>query len=169
MRSLEATTSVVPAPSLADFTQPGLIVPFLQGHDTPAIVGELSQALHREGAVPDSLAFYHAALNQELLSPSALDCGIALPHARVAGVQHVSFALGRTPEPLLWSTQGHQRVQLCFLLAVPATESTAYLHVLGSLARLGQHETALLELRRAASVQQILHILRQFQVRSTRR
>src|ERR1051325_3504138 len=88
--------------SLADYTEPALIVPQLRERDTAGVVKELSQLLREGGRVPDLLAFYNAALNHEFLVNSATDCGIAFPHARLHGVTESCFAFGRTQEPFVW-------------------------------------------------------------------
>lgn len=151
--------------TLADYTQPGLIVPQLRQRDTAGVVNELSQALQREGYVPDLLPFYHAALNQELLAGSALASGLAFPHARLTGVKRLQFAFGRTPQPIIWGAKGSYPVQLIFLLAVPATDAANYLHLLASLAKLGQHTGLLAELRVADSAEAILAALQQIRLR----
>lgn len=145
--------------TLADYTDPALIVPALREHDTPGILGELSQALQRHGCIPDMLPFYHSALNQELLSNSAHSCGIAFPHARVGGVKHVQFALGRAPKPVIWGSKNSWPVQFIFLLAVPATDAAQYLHLLAALARLGQQQDRLMELRLAATTEELFAVL----------
>jgi len=66
-------------------------VPRLRQGDIAGIIGELSQALQREGCVPDVLPFYQAALNQELLTSSALECGLAFPQHRLGGIRHFSL------------------------------------------------------------------------------
>ena len=119
----EATINVAAPISLADYTRPALIVPRLRERDTAGIISELSQALQREGCVPDVLPFYQAALNQELLTNSALDCGLAFPHARLGGIKRLQFAFGRTPEPIVWGAKSAWPVQFIFLLAVPATDA----------------------------------------------
>ena len=58
----EAILSIAAPVSLADYTQPALIVPQLRERDTAGIIGELSQALQRQGCVPDVLPFYQAAI-----------------------------------------------------------------------------------------------------------
>jgi mannitol/fructose-specific phosphotransferase system IIA component (Ntr-type) len=161
----EATINVAAPVSLADYTRPMLIVPRLRDADTAGIVGELSQVLHREGAVPDVLPFYQAALNQELLSSSALDCGLAFPHARLSGVKRLQFALGRTLEPIAWGAKSSWPVQLIFLLAVPATDAAGYLQLLASLARLGQQPEALALLRAAENAEAILTVLGNIRIR----
>jgi PTS system fructose-specific IIC component len=145
--------------TLAAYTQPTLIVPELREHDTAGIIGELSQSLQRHGSVLDMLPFYHAALNQELLSNSALPCGMAFPHARLGGVKQVQFALGRAPQPVTWGSKNSWPVRLIFLLAVPATDAAQYLHLLAALARLGQQPERLAELCSASSAEGIFSAL----------
>ncbi len=138
MLPLEVTSDLVAQATLADYTQPGLIVPRLDPVDTTGVIAELSHALQREGCVPDVLTLYHTALNQELLSSSALECGVALPHARLSGIKRLCFAIGCTPSPIVWGTKNSLPVRLVFLLAVPATDAADYLHLLATLARLGR-------------------------------
>jgi mannitol/fructose-specific phosphotransferase system IIA component (Ntr-type) len=161
----EATINVAAPVSLADYTRPALIVPRLREGDTAGIVSELSQVLHREGAVPDVLPFYQAALNQELLTSSALDCGLAFPHARLSGVKRLQFALGRTLEPIVWGAKSSWPAQLIFLLAVPATDAAGYLQLLASLARLGQQPEVLAQLRAAENAEAILTVLGNIRIR----
>jgi mannitol/fructose-specific phosphotransferase system IIA component (Ntr-type) len=161
----QATTDVAAPVSLADYTRPALIVPRLRERDTPGVISELSQALQREGCVPDVLPFYQAALNQELLTNSALDCGFASPHARLSGIKRLQFAFGRTPEPVVWGAKSAWPVQFIFLLAVPATAAADYLHLLASLARLGQQPDHLAQLRSAESAEAILAALARISVR----
>src|ERR1017187_7470179 len=161
----EATVIVAPPVSLADYTHPGLIVPSLRERDTAGIISELSQVLQREGSVPDVLPFYQAALNQELLANSALESGLAFPHARLSGVKRLQFAFGRPPEPIVWGGRSSWPVQLVFLLAVPATDAAGYLHLLAILARLGQQPEHLAQLRAADNAEAILAVLQKARMR----
>ncbi len=162
---LDATIAVTVPATLAQFTRRTLVVPELRDRDTAGIISELSQVLQREGCVTDVLPFYHTALNQELLSNSAIECGLALPHARLNGVKRLTFALGRTPEPVIWGAKGSWPVQFIFLLAVPATDAAGYLHLLASLARLGQQPQILDQLRAAESAEAVLAVLEGIRLR----
>jgi mannitol/fructose-specific phosphotransferase system IIA component (Ntr-type) len=163
--AFESTINVAAPASLADYTRPALIVPRLREKDTAGIISELSQLLQREGCVPDVLPFYQAALNQELLTNSALECGFALPHARLSGIKRLQFALGRTPEPIVWGAKNSWRVQLIFLIAVPATDAAGYLHLLASLARAGQQPEILARLCAAEDAQACLAVLEEIKLR----
>jgi len=160
----DGTTRAIAEGSLADFTRRELIVLRLQDRDAAGIIGELSRVLREQDCVPDVLPFYQAALNQELLSNSANGFGIAVAHARLGGVKHLQFALGRAARPVVWGTKGSWPVQLVFLLAVPATDAASYLHLLSSLARLGRNPETLAELLAASDASTVLAVLRKIKL-----
>jgi len=151
--------------SVADFTGPGLMVPRLQGRDAATVIRELCVVLQRETGVPDLLPFYHAALNREFLFSTAMGHGLAIPHARVSGLARLSFALGRSAEPLFWVPKGHPLVRLVFLCAVPATEATAYRLLSSGLARLAKEPRWLRTLLGADGASEMLDALRQVTLR----
>ena len=152
-------TSPALSRSLADFTRCDLIVPQLHERDAAGIIGELSRVLGQSDGVPDALSFYQAALNQELLSDSTARFGMAVAHARHSGVKRLQFAFGRVPTPVVWGAKGSWPVQLIFLLAVPATESSRYFNLLSSLARLAQNPDAVAKLLAAPDAPAILLVL----------
>ena len=165
MPLLDFTPQSVANGSLTSYTRASLIVPQLKERDTAGIINELAVVLQRQGCVPDMLPFYHAALNQELLTSSAQDCGIAFPHGRLSGVKELQFAFGRAPEPVNWGAKGAWPVQLVFLLAVPATDAARYLNLLASIARLGQQPDCLNALRKAQTTEEILSALQSVRTR----
>ena len=162
---LDVTVGPVGQLTLARYTSRSLIIPRLRERDTAGIISELSQTLQREGCLSDVLPFYHAALNHELMTSSAHPSGLALPHGRVSGVKQLQFAFGRACEPVAWGSKGSWPVQLVFLLAVPATDAASYLHLLASLARLGQQPEQLAALRAAPDSQSVLSILEKIRIR----
>lgn len=150
---------------LADYTRPALILPELRERDTAGVVKELSQLLHEQGCVPDVLAFYHAALNHEFLVNSAMECGVAIPHARLNGVIESSFAFGRACQPFSWGSRPSSPVQFVFLLAVPATDAAGFLQLLSALARLGREEHLLSGFQGRESAEQIYKFFKGIKVR----
>lgn len=153
--------------TLADFTSPGIIIPWLRGQDVATILQELSQVLYQEKRVPDMLPFYHAVLNREFLVNTDLEPGMAFPHARLAGLSELSFALGRSPRPISWGARTGHPVRLVFLLAVPATDSTQYLQVISGLARFAREARLVEKLYSAQDTFQIFEVLQQIPLRTT--
>ncbi|MBI4327483.1 MAG: PTS sugar transporter subunit IIA [Chloroflexi bacterium] len=154
--------------SLADFSSEPLMVPELQERDTAGVIKELSQALQLESCIPDLLPFYHAALNREFLTSTALSQGLAFPHARLGGLQQLWFALGRSADPIIWGSKGALPVRLVFLVAVPSTDATSYLHLLSGLSRLGKENQYLEDLLTAKSPEEMVAILKQIRLRNGR-
>jgi len=151
--------------TLADFTSPGLVIPHLRGQDTATVIQELVQALQREGRVPDLLPFYQAALHREFLGSTDMETGMAFPHARLAGLKELSFALGRSEEPLAWGSRTVRSVRLVFLMMVPATDSTQYLWLISGLARLAKDHPLVEKLHAAQDTFQLIRLLRQVELR----
>lgn len=153
------------AMTLADFTSPGLIVPHLRGREAASVIQELSQAMQREKRIPDLLPFYQAALNREFMVSTDMEAGMAFPHARLPGLKELSFALGRSDEPLVWGAKTSRSVRLVFLMAVPATDSTQYLLLISGLARLAKESRLVEKLQAAQDTFQMADVLRQIELR----
>jgi mannitol/fructose-specific phosphotransferase system IIA component (Ntr-type) len=151
--------------NLADYTNEALLVPTLKEKDTAGVIQELGRKLQQEGRLSDLLPFYNAALNREFLFPTAIEPGIALPHARLGGLPQLSFALGRCDEPIRWGNKT-SAVRLVFLLAVPSSETAGYLNLIAGLARLGKQPQILQALLSAASEQAMWSVLKEITLRN---
>lgn len=152
--------------TLASYTEPGLILPELRARNATAAVRELASLLGRAGKTPELAAFTQAALDREKLTSTAMEHGLAFPHGRIAGLERVWFAAGKTPEPIPWDPAG-QGVSLVFLLAVPALETMGYLNVISGLARVGKDTALLSALRAATSAEAMFEIFKLIQLRSS--
>jgi mannitol/fructose-specific phosphotransferase system IIA component (Ntr-type) len=144
--------------TVADFTESSLMVPLLRSRDAAAVVAELSSTLERQGRINDLLPFYHGVISHEALSATVISPGWAMPHARVAGIPQLCFALGRTAEPLVWF--GGEPVNMVFLFAVPEREAATYLSLLAGLARLSEDHLCLERLADAHDGREMFEALR---------
>ena len=146
--------------TLADYTDRNLIEPVLHATDLPGTLQELSNLLRQEDRVPEATTFYQAASKRELICSTALENGIAFPHARLPNLTAVSFALGRAPEAIPWGSSNKPKVRLVFLLAVPANDAATYLSVLYGMAKLSKESELLKRLVEAKDQVAMLDILR---------
>jgi len=152
--------------TLADFSTPELIIPELRGRDVPSVIQELSSLLQQERRIPELLPFYHAALNREFLVSTEMESGMAFPHARLPGLKELSFAFGRSSEPLAWGNGGLRTVRNVFLIAVPATDSGQYLLLISGLARFARDRALVEKLRSVRDTFEIFELLRQVPLRN---
>jgi mannitol/fructose-specific phosphotransferase system IIA component (Ntr-type) len=152
--------------TLADFTSPGLIVPSLEGDGALEVIHELCQAMQREKRLQDLLPFYHAAMNREFLVSCDVGAVMAFPHARLPGLKELSFALGRSDEPLRWGAKPDRSVRLVFLLAIPSTDAAQYLTLMSGLARVAKDSRLVEELLAVRANFQILEIFQRVELRT---
>ena len=97
-----------------------------------ALVG-LLVANHLPGFKAETIV--DAVLRRERLSPTVVGEGVALPHARIEGIERPYLALGVYPAGLP-TPEGGKPVQLVFLLLVPEHQPARYLQILRALANL---------------------------------
>lgn len=74
-------------------------------------------------------------LKREALGSTGVGEGIAIPHARVAGLKSPFGMLARLANPIDFAAVDGQPVDLVFLLLLPATASGEQLNVLACVAR----------------------------------
>jgi nitrogen PTS system EIIA component len=147
--------------SLAGFTNPGLVIPALRGHDLPSVIKELSEVLRDEGWIPDLIPFYHAALNREYLCSTATGDGLGFPHAPVIGLPSTCFAFGKLDNPIPWGSKGSFKVRFVFLSAMPAHNLAAYLTLATGFAKIANDRQHLGKLAAATEASEIFSIFEQ--------
>jgi PTS system nitrogen regulatory IIA component len=157
---------ITPESSLADFTSPGLIVPYLHGRGAAAVIQELSAALQREGRLTDLLQFYHSAVNREYLCSTVAEPGWAMPHALVKGLDKPYFVLGRCVPPMIWMKSNCRPVSLVFLFAIPKTDARAYVNLICGLARLSKAPHLVEPLLQGRDTFAVLDVLKQVKLRA---
>jgi len=119
--------------TVGDFTELSLLVPQLLGADQATAIHALSNRLQGAGRIDDSLTFFQAALQRDYLSSSAIESGVAFPHARGHGIRRFCLALGLSKEGVHW--RDGSQVHAVFLIGVPSVEAQLYLAVGSALAR----------------------------------
>lgn len=153
--------------SLADYTRRNLMVPQLGSGTAEEVIGELAIKLDRAGSLEDRAAFLEAVMARERLSPTYCPPGWALPHARLANVPELTFALGKASQPLSWSGDLKGTVNMVWLFAVPERRTKAYLNLIASIARFSQNAVLVDQLTRAADTSAMLDVLRQAPLRAS--
>jgi mannitol/fructose-specific phosphotransferase system IIA component (Ntr-type) len=156
--------------TLAELTSPALLIPELEGNSVSTAIEELSQAMQRDGRVADWRVLFQAALNRESLVSTETEAGIAFPHARLAGITKVSFALGRKREPFPWGigtpTALGVPVRLVFLIAAPEDDSMNYLSLISGLVRLAKASVLIEDLYAAENSMEMIAVLDKVELRT---
>lgn len=99
-----------------------------------------------------------ALQNRESLGPTGVGHGVALPHARIAGLDRVVGAFLRVEKPLNFDSVDRQPVDLVFTLFAPLDSGVEHLKALALVSRTMRDSTVCTKLR-ANSDPATLHAL----------
>jgi mannitol/fructose-specific phosphotransferase system IIA component (Ntr-type) len=99
------------------------------------------------------------ALERERELPTDLGVGVAIPHARCAGLTRPLVMFGRSSEGVVFDHQSAERVHLIFLLVTPAEQPSVQVELLSEVARLAGNLDKRQRLRDVASLEELWAIL----------
>lgn len=121
------------------------------GNDSEAVIKSLVSLAAADGRISDAAAVADAALARESQHSTGVGHGVAIPHARSAGVTTPTLAFARLPEGgITWGT-GEGPTSLAFLIAVPDDAGKQHLKLLSTLARAIMKEDFRAQLHSASS------------------
>ncbi len=116
---------------------------------------ELSGAASRPVARLEEERVYQALTQRERIGTTGIGGGVALPHAKVEGVQGLALLLGRSDRGILYDSVDRRPVQILVLLLGPPGADPDYLQLLGRLGRILRDENNLVLLLGAREPEQI--------------
>jgi PTS system nitrogen regulatory IIA component len=84
----------------------------------------------------DSEAMLHVLLEREKLGSTGIGDGIAIPHGKLAGLEEMVVAFGRSREGIDFESMDGRPVQLFFLLVAPENSAGRHLKALAKISRM---------------------------------
>lgn len=145
--------------SIDDITSSNLVTLDLAVNDRWEAIEALADLLEQDGRLSDKARYVEAVkAREEETGGTAMEMGIAIPHAKSSGVDRAGVAFGRIGSPVQF---GDEKADLIFLIAAPEGESDLHVKVLSQLARRLVHERFRNALRGAESPEQVVETMRE--------
>jgi PTS system nitrogen regulatory IIA component len=107
----------------------------------------------------DAAAAFEALQDRERLGHTGVGGGVALPHARLARLDHVCGVFVRLEKPIDFNAMDRQPVDLVFALFAPEHRGVDHLKALALIARTMRDATMRAKLRRNAEPATLFAIL----------
>jgi nitrogen PTS system EIIA component len=125
------------------------------------VLEQLGQRLAE--SVPDLTQdlVFDALLERERLGSTGLGKGIALPHARMAQVDHAIGSLIKLNEGVDFDAIDGEPVDLAFAMLVPEEATDEHLQLLSTLAQIFSDSAFCTQLRQAESDNDLFRLMRQ--------
>ncbi len=109
---------------------------------------------------------YSALLERERLGATSVGDGVAIPHARLPNLEHVSGVFVRLSQAIDYDAADEQPVDLIFLLLAPEAANAEHLRALAKISRLFRKEEFRQGLRGADSADAIYLMLTETQAKA---
>ena len=87
------------------------------------------------GAVPPAEVLAQAVLERENTMTTAMDQGVAAPHARMEAITHPIVVIGRSPHGIDWNARDGRPAQFIFLVLTPSDAADAQLRILRDISQ----------------------------------
>lgn len=121
------------------------------------VIVELSMALADSGIDPADIA--RAALSRERTLGSGLGGGVAVPHARIDGLERALVAIGRSSDGVDFDARDGSLAHLIILIVTPSNDTDTQLHLLASIASVCQDPATVNRLVSASNWTEFLGVL----------
>jgi len=118
---------------IARFSAPALMIPRLVSATCEEAIRELAGKMEEQEFVNDGDKLADAAIRREAVVSTAVDHGLAFPHARGVEGGGLSLALGLSPKGIRFEAAARSRTRIVFFLAIPTAASAFYLKLLAGL------------------------------------
>jgi nitrogen PTS system EIIA component len=120
---------------LSDLLRPDAVLPTLKA----AIKRQVLQALAERAAAitgRDDKTILELLTQREKLGSTGVGGGVAIPHARVPGIDHIVGMFARLAQPVDFESLDEQPVDLVCLMLAPESAGADHLKALARIARL---------------------------------
>lgn len=111
------------------------IIPLLQSDNRDDAIRELCRLAISENDILAEAELIKAVLSREQAMSTAFEDGIAVPHARLSGIEHPMVFFGRSLKGIDWDSPDGKPSKLVFLVITPVESSGLQLQTLSLLAR----------------------------------
>ncbi|PWT85197.1 MAG: PTS sugar transporter subunit IIA [Proteobacteria bacterium] len=133
---------------MRDLLAPANVIVGLRQPDKAKLLGELAE--RAAGALKlEPARIVQALIKREDLGSTGMGGGVAIPHARIAGVKAPFGILACTRKPIAFEAVDGQPVDVCFMLLLPENPVPEHLAALALVARALRNPTTVQALRAA--------------------
>ena len=108
----------------------------LTATDKEAAIGELIDLLDHNGELKDADRVRTAVLEREATRTTGIGDGLAIPHGKTDGVDHLVMALGRADTPIDFQAIDGKPVSLIWLLSSPSDKTGPHIHALARVSKI---------------------------------
>jgi mannitol/fructose-specific phosphotransferase system IIA component (Ntr-type) len=136
-----------------------LLFPEIEARSRDDVLVQLARRVADNTPGLNGAALLSTLKARELQATTAFGDGVAIPHARVVGLDRMVAALARSKEGVDWNAPDGRPVHLILMLAGPADKPDLYLKTLAAVSRMLRDAECRARLTAAAGAEEMLTAL----------
>ena len=144
---------------ITEILKKGFILEELKAKSKREVLVELAGAFAKGKLEFDSDAMLHVLLEREKLGSTGIGDGIAIPHGKLAGLEEMIAAFGRSREGVDFEAMDGKPVHLFFLLMAPENSVGQHLKALAKISRMIKDEAFRKKLLAAKECDELFQVL----------
>ncbi|MBU1537449.1 PTS sugar transporter subunit IIA [Myxococcota bacterium] len=144
---------------ISDFIAKKAILPEMKSRDKEGAIGELAQLLSNAYDNLDTKELYNLLLAREELCSTAMDGGMAIPHAKTSSVHGICGAFARSINGVEYGSSANEKTHLFFVLISPDKSAGLHLMALAQISRSFQDPTFRERIMQVNTVDEIYHLI----------
>ncbi|MGH7829644.1 MAG: PTS sugar transporter subunit IIA [Candidatus Binatia bacterium] len=145
---------------ITDFLNADMVIPDLRGTDKDSVLKEMVEWMISHQPSIDGQKALAALREREKDSSTAIGDGVAIPHAKMAGIRRVSGLFARSAEGVDFDSLDGGPTYLFFLLIAPEDSPGDHLKALARISRLLKHAEFRAGLRKGKTAEEIFSAIR---------
>ena len=122
--------------SILEFFARNAIMPDLKAGDRDVAIYELCEMAAEQESLPLVDPLYQAVIKREEELGTALEHGVAVPHARIDLIKKPMVVIGRSRGGIEWNSPDGRPSHFIFLILTPLTDDEAQIQLLASIAKM---------------------------------
>ena len=134
----------------------------LAGKTKEEVIKEMAHLFVKSGVIDseDLEEFVREINEREKLTPTGMQDGIAIPHARTPLVKTLSLALGISNEGVDFESMDGEPSKLIFMIAAPEDTKKEHLDLLAEISKLSYEEELVEQIENVKTVEEIFEKLK---------
>ena len=144
---------------ITDILKKEHIIDNLVGTDKASTLEELSSFLKNKGLVSNKETLLNALMGRELLGSTGIGENVAIPHAKISGIDQIITMFGRSIEGIEFDSLDKKPVHFIYLVVAPMNSSGQHLKVLARISRLLKNKSLRESIISATETNQIYSII----------
>ena len=121
---------------ISDVLERKTVIPNLQARSKPEVIRELAENLAAAYPSINDEKLIEVLLEREKLCSTAVDSGVAIPHAKMSGISDIIAGFGRSKEGIDYDSLDSKLTHLFIILVAPETSIGGHIQLLARISKI---------------------------------